>query len=161
MSFDVFLQRFSAGEPAEAHRQPVLEILRAANHRRPGDFGCYIVWFTDGTDVEFSATELETEAPFTACAFHIRAFGDEMAKFIYDVAKAGDMVIIPAMDGAPVALLSAAQAEHLPEEIRESFHPVLIESATELAILLRGGVADWSSYRDQVVRREDERPKRH
>ncbi len=152
MSFDVFLQRFKGGKEVEVERAPVLAVLRRLDHTAIDEFGFSIVRFQDGVEVEFSASGLESAEPFTGCAFHIRDFGEPLVKFMFDVACAGNMVIIPAMEDAPVGLVSHEHQAELPPEIRDSFKPALLSSAQELEALLRGGFEAWSDYRDQIGR---------
>ena len=86
------------------------------------------------------------------CAFHIRAFSDDLMKFILDVARAGDMVIIPAMEGNPLLLVSEVQKKGVPADVRESLRPIVVESSGELGAVLLGGFEGWLSYRDRVFR---------
>lgn len=153
MSFDVFLARFVHGESAEVDRTQVREVLSARRYRGPDQFGFYVVAFPDGTDVEFSAKGLELDASFTGCAFHMRGFGEGLVKFIFDIARGGDMVIIPAMEGNPLILVSEQQRKNIPAELREGFKSVVVDSAGELGAILRGGFGGWSTYRDQILRR--------
>ena len=152
VSFDVFMQRFEAGEPAEVHARPVRELLSTTTYRGPDEFGFYIVGFPDGVEVEFSANGLESPGPFTGCAFHVRSFGDSLIQFMFDVAQAGDMVILPAMEGNPLVLVSKAQARELPPDLRESSRSIVVRSANDLAAVLTGGFDSWSGYRDQILR---------
>lgn len=152
MSFDVFLQRFADGEPAEVDRRPVREVLAAATYHGPDDFGFYVVAFPDGVEVEFSARGLESEESFTGCAFHIRGIGDGLIEFMFDVARAGDMVIIPAMEGNPLVLVSETQKVAVPADVLESLRPILVRSPGDLAAVLAGGFDGWSAYRDHVLR---------
>src|SRR5580693_5380160 len=98
MSFDVFLQRFSAGRPAQASREQVLSVLQTAKLCWPGKSSFYVVEFRDGITAEFSAKGLDGSGDFVGCAFHIRGMSPHLARFILEVAKAGDMVILPAME---------------------------------------------------------------
>jgi hypothetical protein len=152
VSFDVFLQRFANGESAEVDRRPVREVLRAATYRGPDDFGFYVVAFPDGVEVEVSAGGLESEEAFTGCTFHIRGFGDGLLKFMFDVAQAGDMVIIPAMEGRPLVLVLEDQKAGVPANLCESFQPILVRSPDELGAVLTGGFEGWSAYRNHVLR---------
>jgi len=152
MSFDVFLQRFAGGESARVDRQPLLAVLKSASYRGPDDFGFYVVEFADGVDVEFSAKGLESEDPFTGCAFHIRGFGDGLMQFMFDIARAGDMVIIPAMEGNPLVLVAEGQRRNVPADLQESFQSIVVASAGELGAILSGGFKGWSAYRDRVFR---------
>lgn len=152
MSFDVFLERFADGKPAEVDRRRVREVLKAATYRGPDEFGFYVVAFPDGVDVEFSARGLDSAESFTGCAFHIRGTGDDPIKFMFDVARAGDMVIIPAMEDTPLVLLSEAQEAGVPADVRESLRSILLRSPGELGAVLSGGFEGWSAYRDRVLR---------
>jgi len=153
MSFDVFLQRFKDGDSAEADRMPVREVLSETAFRGPDEFGFYVVAFPGGGDVEFSAKGLESQEPFTDCAFHIRGFSDGLMKFIFDVARAGDMVILPAMKGNPLVMVSESQAREIPSDLRDGFRPIVVRSGQELAAVLSGGFEGWAAYRDQILRR--------
>ncbi|PWT86620.1 MAG: hypothetical protein C5B56_12145 [Proteobacteria bacterium] len=153
MSFDVFLQRFADGESAHVDRRPVREVLKSANYRGPDDFGVYVVAFPDGVEVEFSAKGLESGESFKGCAFHIRGFGDGLIKFMFDVARAGDMVIIPTMEDNPLVLVSEQQKKNVPVDLQESFQSIVVDSAGELGAVLSGGFEGWCAYRDQVLRR--------
>ncbi len=151
MSFDVFLQRFVDGEPADVDRRRVRDVLNGVTYRGPSEFGFYVVTFPDGVDVEFSASGLESEEAFTGCAFHIRGIGDCLIKFMFDVARAGDMVIIPAMADTPLVLISHAQEPSVPAGVRESLGLILVQSPSELGAVLTGGFEGWSAYRDKVL----------
>jgi hypothetical protein len=151
MSFDVILQRFADGKAVEVDRRPVRDVLATADYRGPDDFGFYVVAFPDGVEVEFSARGLESEESFTGCAFHIRGIGDGLLKFMFDVARAGDMVIIPAMEGNPLVLVSELQRARVPADIRGSLQPILARSPEELGAVLTGGFEGWVAYRDHVL----------
>jgi len=151
VSFDVFLQRFSGGEGAEVDRRAVREVLAKTTYRGPDDFGFYVVAFPDGVEVEFSASGLESQESFTGCVFHIRGIGDDLIKFMFDVARAGDMVMIPAMEDTPLVLVSDAQRSAVPSDMLDDLRPALVRSPEELGALLSGGFDGWSAYRDKVL----------
>jgi hypothetical protein len=155
MSFDVFLQKFDAGEPAQADRELVLNVLRTHRYDGPDGFGFYVVKFPDGSDVEFSAKGLEDNTGFTDCAFHIRGMGQHLVRFIFEIAKAGDMVILPAMDPFVPILSRPAQIDAVPAGLAENDpKPVFCESADELQSLLSEGYGAWKKYRDQIAKSE-------
>ena len=138
MSFDVFLQRFEDRKPAEVDRRLVLDVLRTTAFRGPDAFGFYVVAFPDGVDVEFSARGLESDDPFSGCAFHVRGCGDSLIAFMFEVARAGDMVILPAMEGNPIVLVSEAQEAHLPLDIGDDVEPICVRAPSDLAAVLTG-----------------------
>jgi hypothetical protein len=150
MSFDIFLYKFSRGMRAEANWEAVLIVLKTANFTGSG--GSYIVKFPDGIDVEFSARKLEGKDEFTNCVFFVRGMSPLLIKFIFEIAKAGDMAILPAMENFVPILTSTKQKQHLPESLAENEPPAIVcESALELESLLCGGYNSWKKYRDQIV----------
>ncbi len=155
MGFDVFLLRFAEGRSAEVDRRAVLQVLRAATYRGPNESGFYVVAFPDGVEAVLWAEGLESEGPFDGCAFHIRAFGDGLMEFLFDVARAGDMVLFPAMGGNSLVLVSEGQKAAVPADMQEDFQTVVVRSGGELGAVLRGGFEGWSAYRDQVVRQSE------
>jgi hypothetical protein len=151
MSFDIFLQKFSEGKPAEANREAVLAVLNKVAFTGPDKFGFHIVKFPDGVDVEFSAKELYSIGEFTGCAFNVREMSPHLIKFIFEIAKAGDMIILPS-NGDSLILSLPDQNQHLPQDLAENDPPpVVCESAAELEALLCGGYEQWRKYRDKFV----------
>ena len=153
MSFDVFLQRFAGGEPAEVSREPVLDVLRTTKFSGPDDFGVYVVGFPDGQDVEFSAKGLQGSDEFTGCSFQIHGMSPHLVRFMLEIAKAGDMVIVATMEPFVPILSRPEQCRQLPAELAENDpEPVVCRSPEELESLLSGGYVGWQKYRDQVLR---------
>ena len=66
--------------------------------------------------------------PLDGCAFHIQAFGDPLMNFILEIARAGDMVIVPAMDGNLLILVSEAQISEVPADLRHDSQAVVAEA---------------------------------
>ena len=152
VSFDVFLQKFADGEPAEVNRDSVRAVLQTREFTGPDDFGFYVVKFPDGVDVELSAKGLNGAAIFTGCAFHIRGMSPHLVSFIFEIAKAGDMVVLPAMEDFVPILSSPQQKQQLPADLsQQSPVAVVCESPAELGSLLSGGYAGWQEYRNQML----------
>ena len=152
MSFDVFLIRFVAGQPAEADRTRVWSVLRSAAFEGPDKYNFYVVKFPDETAVEFYATGLDGAESFTSCSFSIRGMSDLLVQFIFDVARVGDMVILPAMEDFVPILTSVHQQAELPHELQRDYpEPVVCTSSGDLAALLSHGYQGWRRYGDYVV----------
>ncbi|MGC1619983.1 MAG: hypothetical protein WA765_15950 [Candidatus Acidiferrum sp.] len=152
MSFDVFLQKFAAGEPVEVDRDSVLAVLQTREFIGPDEFGFYIVKFPGGVDVELSAKGLNGGAIFTGCAFHIRGMSPHLISFIFEIARAGDMVVLPAMEDFVPILSSPEQKQQLPpDSAQHSPGAVVCRSPAELGALLSGGYAGWQEYRNQIL----------
>jgi hypothetical protein len=153
MSFDVFLQRFVGGEPAEASRENVRAVLGATQHDGPDEYGYYIVKFPDGIDVELSAEGLDGSDSFTNCALHVRAMNPNLAAFIFEIARVGDMVVLPAMEDFAPILSSPEQRDQLPPDLLHGDRaPIWCKSAPEMEALLTGGYAAWQKYLSQVLK---------
>ena len=153
MSFDVFLQRFVGGEPAEVPRESVRAVLMASSHSGPDEHGYFVVKFPDGVDVELSAKGLDGSGSFTGCAFHVRGFSPNLAAFIFEIAKAGDMVVLPTMEDFVPILSAAEQKNELPSDLQNSAPaPIWCKSAPELEALLSGGYTTWQKYIKQVLK---------
>lgn len=157
MSFGVYLQRFENGESSQVRRQPVLAVLLRTTYRGPDKFGYYHVEFSDGGHVEFSASGLESNEPFDGCAFNIRNFGDDLLRFILEVARAGDMVVLPAMESSPLIFVHAEQKVHVPADMVENFHPIEVQSIEELRKILVDGFQAWWELRERSRSRSQNR----
>jgi hypothetical protein len=152
MSFDVFLQRFECGEPGVVNADRVRAVLLSREFTGPDRFGFYDVSISDGIHVEFSAKGLADGTGFDGCAFHIRSMSAELVQFVWEIATAGDMVIMPAMEDFVPILSSPEQITSLPSDLRRDYpHPVVCGSAAELESLLNGGYTGWKKYRDQIA----------
>jgi hypothetical protein len=153
MSFDLYVVHVKDGDAAPAERRPVLDAIdRYGNVERQGD-NYYDAYFDDGSHAEFSAKGLETDEEFDLCVFRLRNFTFPIMRFIYEVAVAGDMVMVNAQghgteESPSTIIVHDGQRQHLwpdPGVVR------LVTSPVELAEALVGDVSAWEGYRDQVV----------
>jgi hypothetical protein len=152
MSFDVFMQWFPPEAEPETARRQVREVLQRQAHSGPDEFGFFVIDFPDGCSLEFSAKGLAGPGDFTGCAFHIRGMSPLLVRFMFEVAKAGQFVILPAMEPFVPILTAAHQRDKLPPDLLQDCpEPVVCQSADELAALLGEGYTSWKRYRDQVV----------
>ena len=153
MSFDLFVVHVKDGDAAPAERRPVLDVLDRYGNVERQDKGFYDAVFDDGSHVEFSAKGLETDEDFDVCAFYLRNFTFPIMRFIYEVAVAGDMVVVNAQghgteESPSTIIVNEGQRQHLwpdPGVVR------LVTSPLELAQALVGDVSAWQGYRDRVV----------
>lgn len=148
MSFDVFLVKFSGGKKAEADRVAVRQVLDRHKFNQRSDQDFFDVQFSDGSHVEFDTKGLSGTAEFSGCSFAIRGLSDPMVAFIFDVARAGGMVLFPAMEGALCILVDPSQKPDLPLDL--NFTVVECHSAQELGALFVGGYEAWKDYRDRI-----------
>ena len=152
MSFDVFLQRFVAGKPAEVMREAVQAVLDSTDFTGPSELGFYLVRFPDGVSVEFLAGGLSGTQKFTGCAFFIRGMSPHLIRFIFEVAKAGDMGIIPMMEDSVMIFPSMEQLHQLPLNYPpKGCRRVVCASPEELECLMTGGYSGWQKYRNYVM----------
>ena len=153
MSFELYVVHVKDGDAAPAERRPVLDAFdRYGKVERHSD-GFYDVYFDDDSHVQFSASGVETDKEFDSCVFYLRNFTLPIMRFIYEVAVAGDMVLVNAQghgtEASPSTIIvNEGQRQHLwadPGVVR------LVTSPLELAQALVGDVSAWQGYRDQVV----------
>jgi hypothetical protein len=164
MSFDIFFQpcRFSGelvtkknlltGEAKSVlHNEPLSEmeldavrqVLRRANASTPDEFGCYVVQLEDGGSAEVFGSKLAS-----GCMVALRGMTDDLIKFLFDLLKAGNWVMLPAMDGNVTIIPSSVFLKNVPDGFPRV---VVCNSAAELGMLLSNGVEEWEKYRNQVV----------
>lgn len=157
MSFDVFLQHFSAGKEATVDPAPVAKILAREKHSRLDGLGSYRIEFSDGVDVRFGADGLDGKEPIGACSFHLHGIGLPLFQFMLDVAKAGDFVIFNAQgentaESPVLILVHEAQAADVPEPVLKEYeYRPVCDSAERLGEFLVPDFGDWQEYRNQVV----------
>jgi hypothetical protein len=136
--FNVFLQRFVGGEEAGANRGRVREAVQAARHA--GDEDYYSVYFDGGVYAELEAIGLSDESePFEECSLQLVGFSMQAVRFVFDVARAGDMVLFTDLldlDDAKVVLTSPEQEAELPASLCRNFRRVLCATPDELAPVL-------------------------
>lgn len=155
MSFDVILHHFRDGKDSEpADRQAVLAVVRSYANVTVDKYGDYDVPLRDGAHIDFSASNLESDAIFNGCAFHLRGFSIPHCEFILDIARAGDMAMFNAQGDDtpqnPVLILCAAeQAFHVPKDMYKN--AIIAENGLHLYSLLEGTFESWSDYRAQVM----------
>lgn len=155
MSFDLFLQHFQAGVPAEADRAVVKRVI---DHRGPvaaDRYGQYDIDLPLGELIRLAAPTLISDEMFDGCAFHLRGFSLEYCNFILKLASAGDMVIFNAQGQDapenPVLILSdAAQASQVPPGMYKN--AVLARDGLHLYTLLDGSYEGWERYRNQALK---------
>ena len=123
MSYDVLVQRFRQGEAAGVESADVWTLLEEAWYAPPDEFN-YCRVRRDNDEGDLYAVPLGD--PIDSLMFS-RA-GWAIYRLVFDVAVAGDMVIIPP-DVGPF-LVREEQREHLPADLGE--RAVLVRSGEEL-----------------------------
>jgi hypothetical protein len=81
----------------------------------------------------------------------VREVSPNLAAFIFEIAKAGDMVVLPTMEAFMPILSAPEQKNELPVGLQNSaLPPIWCKSAVELEVLLSGGYAAWQRYLTQI-----------
>jgi hypothetical protein len=78
----------------------------------------------------------------------LRGITPEISQFLFDFLKAGNLVMVPAMEHAVAITASPGSVRGVPDDFPRL---VTCGSAQETAVLLCEGVQAWQAYRDQVV----------
>jgi len=155
VSFDIFLFKCERGEMAPADRDGVRAILDTI--KAPIVYGAYSIDTEDLGHASLYAQGLDGNGDFTNCAFITHGLSPQLLTIVFDVAQAGDMIIVPAMEPFAVILSSEGQRAHLPEDLAKETI-VLCTSASQLEALVQEGYDGWLRYRDQVIGDAQTRP---
>ena len=174
MSFDLFYQpRHIGTEPVERKNsftgemqtslpveplgaedvRSVHGVLAGVGAHGPDGFGCFVVELDDGGVAEVFASNLEN-----GCMVSLRGLTPGLLRFLYDLLRAVDWVLLPAMEGNPVVVMSPGLASGF----ADSFPEIVCGSPEELGKILSGGYDSWKTYRDgwweRIVRGPTEYP---
>jgi hypothetical protein len=117
-------------------------VLAKAGARGPDEFGCFVVEFDDGGGAGVFAGGLGT-----GCMVALRDLTPDLLRFLYDLLRAADWVLLPAMEGNPAIVTSPGLAI----DFADSFPEIVCGSPEELGEILSGGSDAWKTYRDRVV----------
>jgi hypothetical protein len=164
MSFDIFFQPCRFGDKLIERVNPftgevqsvprdvplnadevgaVQKVLREVTVRGPDEHGCCVVELSDGGGAEVFADDLET-----GCMVSLRGMTPGLLTFLYDLLKAGNWVMIPAMEDTAAITTSLNSLQRVPDDF---LRIVVCNSVEELSQLLSGGIRAWEKYRDQVM----------
>jgi hypothetical protein len=123
--------------------QSVREVLRRAGAPELDQSGHSLIEFGDGGTAEVHTSGLEE-----GCAVTLReSFSPDCLRFLFDLLRAAEWVMLPAMEGNPAIVTSPGLAG----ELADKFPEVVCGSPQELGAVLSGGYDAWKRYRDQVV----------
>lgn len=166
MSFDIFFQpvRYSGKtlkkkNPFTGQVQSVLEsdpltpaevqavraVLKEAGAKQADEFGCYALRVADGGEAEVVGENLAE-----SCMVALRGLTPGLVTFLMDLLKAGNWVMLPAMEGNPALTAAPDHLKGVPKDFPEI---TTCTSADELGVILTNGLGAWQRYRDQVVSR--------
>ncbi len=138
------VQTVLANEPLNAAElRAVKKVLKQAKAPCPAEHGCYFVELDDGGGAEVFGSDLET-----GCMVALRGMTPDLCRFLYALLKAGNWVLIPAMEDAVAITASLRSIRGVPDDFPRI---VVCNSVEELAALLADGVRVWAQYRDQFV----------
>jgi hypothetical protein len=130
-------------EPLDtAELEAVRKVLKRANANGPDEFGCYVVDL-DGGSAEVFGDDLEA-----GCMVKLWGMTSALSRFLYDLLKAGNWVMLPAMEDIVAITTSPGSIKGIPDDFPKV---VVCNSHDELALLLTKGVRTWEKYRDQIV----------
>jgi hypothetical protein len=105
MSFDIFLQRFEAGEAADGDGTAILDVLEPMMRDRSGSFARIVTG--DGEAEVYGLDHPERGLMLT------HASGREVWDVIFDLARVGGMVVMPV--GCPTCVVDPKLVRHIPE----------------------------------------------
>jgi hypothetical protein len=127
----------------DSELQAVRWVLQRAGTLEPTERGHAAVRFEDGGSATVCWDGREEGCLVTLR----RGLSPDCLRFLFDLFKAADWVMLPAMEGNP-AIVSAPG---LAGGFADSFPEVVCASPEELGAILSDGYDPWKRYRDQVV----------
>jgi hypothetical protein len=162
MSFDLFYQPChfgtepverkdaSAGEvqtdlpvkPLSADDLKSVQRVLARDAQGPDELGDFIVEAGDGGAAEIFCTDLSTGVMVS-----VRSLTPHVLRFLFDLLKAADWVLLPAMEDSAAIVSSPGLASGF----ADNFPEVVCESPEDLGKILSGGYDAWTGYRDQIL----------
>jgi hypothetical protein len=169
MSFDILFQTCNFGTQFEERKNPftgqlisvaiddgltaaektaMLKLLRFVKASGPDDFGCYSLDLADGGSAELFAEKLTGEEKCDGCMVAVRSFSPQLVQLLFDLAREGNMVLMPVMDGMAPLAVSEQQCRRVQTRWPEAG---TVSSVAELQALLSQGFRAWLSYRDQLA----------
>jgi hypothetical protein len=133
-----------SNEPLSASETAaVRQVLERAKSGGPDEHGCYIVELSDGGVAEVFASDLAK-----SCLVALRGLTPDLSRFLYELLKAGNWVMLPAMEDNMAITTSPECVKGIPEDFPKV---VACGSAEELDVLLSSGVEAWQKYRDRAL----------
>jgi hypothetical protein len=157
VSFDVFLMSFRNGVDGpidSAAARAVLEQHKYQYH--PDSF--YLVEFPDGSSLEMCSGGDDPEADdFGGGLIKLHEFNEPICDFIFEMARAGGCVILPAMEPPNVLIpREGLGGAHLPPEVIKGWGQIPVASGVEIFTLVKSGYAAWRAFRDRACRESDQ-----
>jgi hypothetical protein len=141
-------QAVAVEEPLTAAEvKAVKQVLKRVNAQGPDEFGFYAVGFDDGGEAEVYAKKLQS-----SCVVSLRGITPDLSRFLFDLLKAGNWVMVPAMEDSVAITASPGSVTGVPDEFPKI---VTCDSAEEVATLLTKGVMAWQKFRDRAMRDAD------
>jgi len=158
MSFDISVHRIINGEAPPCNKDEAdacIKLLRSINQETPDEFGFLYLEFEDGSGTEVSIWK--DPAEITHCTFFTRGLSKKLLEFIYNMALAGNMVILnmQAEDSSENPTAMAPNQNILDNMGDAGFENIaLCESPEKLAQMIDGSFGDWADFRDHALQEE-------
>jgi hypothetical protein len=122
----------------------VRDVLESAKASGPDEQGCYVIEFGDGGMAEVYAGDRLATGCMTALR---RDLTPDLLWFLFDLLRAADWIMLPAMEDNPAITALPGRAEGF----ADSFPEVVCNSAEELGEVLTKGFDRWQQYRDRIA----------
>ena len=130
MSFDVHLLAFDHGDAGSREADGVRDLL-LRHAKETGELHVLVRYGDGEADVHGLPAHGE---PLTSLMFN-HVSGEDPWELIVQVARAADLVIVPA--GCPACLVSERQRPHLPEEVAGATGATVVRDGRELLRVIR------------------------
>jgi hypothetical protein len=127
----------------------VTDLLSSVKAKGSNEHGPFVVKFRDKGLAEVFIDGLDGSAPCDGCMVSIRSVSPKLIDFVYELARQGNMLMIPVMEESISIVVSSEQQKKVRDRWPDA---VVVGSSQELQILVQDGFGAWQAYREKAVR---------
>jgi hypothetical protein len=132
----------------QSERKAVIGLLAEVKAAGPDPDYYYRLTFSDGGLADIVTGTLDGNNPSVSFGIEIYVMTPQVVDFLFRLARAASMCVLPIMNNTVPILTSIAQDDKVCKRWPDA---VVVNSADELAAFVARGYEEWTRYRDQIV----------
>lgn len=139
-----------AASVSDSERDALRELLAVSGASQADEHGCYFPKFSDGGTAEVIFTRLADDLPFESGKIVVDFLSKEVTRFVYALAKAGNLAIRPSSEEEEILVTSV---ENTQRETSCWPDATVVSSLDELHshLLNAKKFQDWKNFTDPVA----------
>lgn len=127
----------------------VTQLLAESKAKGPDSYGIYSISFGDGAIAHVELDDGERSGACEGCVVTFRKSTPQLARFVFDLSRAGNMIMTPAIADSVDLVTSEEQLKRIKHRWPNA---KVLSSVEELQVLLDSGAKAWQKHLDQVLR---------